>query len=108
MLRWARLLISVLALVSALAGGAGGAFAVTGSHPCIEMGMDDCPDGHGHDNSALPGCAQFVCGQCQTTLPLHETFLSPMVLRLVAQSLPRNDLPLSALSGPPDLRPPIA
>lgn len=108
MLRWVRLLISILALVAALASGAGGAFAARGGHSCAEMSMGDCPDSHGCDDAALQGCAQFVCGQCQTTLPLHEAFLSPVALRPMAPSLPRDDLPLSALSGPPDLRPPIA
>ena len=108
MLRWVRLLISVLALVAALASGVSGAFAAKVGHSCAEMSMDDCPDGHCDDGAALPSCAQFVCGPSQTTLPLHLTFVSPMVVTLVAPSLPREDLLLGGVSGPPDLRPPIA
>jgi hypothetical protein len=107
MLRWVRLLISVLVVVAALAGGTGGAFAVKVGHSCAEMSMDDCPDSRCDEGSAFPSCAQFVCGQSQTTLPFYQTFLSPMVVTLVAPSLPRDDLLLGGLSGPPDLRPPI-
>jgi hypothetical protein len=108
MLRWARLLISVLALVAALAGGTAGAFAAKAGHSCVEMDASDCPDNHGDDGATFPNCAQFACGQCQTTLPFPEVSFSPAILTHLAALSPPDDLLLAGRSGPPDLRPPIA
>jgi hypothetical protein len=107
MAQWARLIVSVLLLVAALAGGASGAFATKTGHACAEMNMGDCPDGHGDNAATSAGCAQLACGPSQIALPQHPPFLSPIVTASTTAPTPCIDADRGCLSGSPDLRPPI-
>ncbi len=111
MLRWARPLIVVLTVLALLAGGTSGAWAGKAAHECdgmtASMVMEDCMRGGG-DGGAMPGCPPLTCVSAQIFLPPAGNFVSPIVIQFVSASLPRDDLDLDGLSGPPNLRPPIA
>jgi hypothetical protein len=104
-LRWLRLLVSALIVVSALTGAAAG-FAAPGAHSCAGMtATDDCPD-HS-DRGAIPRrCDSLVCGVVQLAPTSSQEPMTAAEVDLAL--LPCDDAIQSGLSGPPDLRPPIS
>ena len=96
-----------MSVVVLLAGLAGGAFAMTSDHACVQMNMDDCPDGHGDGDATIPVCAQSFCGLAYASLPHNPLDFSHTELAVAITLTLRHDADRSGLDGPPDLRPPI-
>ncbi|MGC1861009.1 MAG: hypothetical protein WA733_07760 [Methylocystis sp.] len=112
MRRWFRAVTVFLVLLALFAGGTGGAWAGKATHKCERMAagmvMDDCMQGHGDEGGVIPSCPPMACVSAQIFLLSQDNFLTPIVIRLVSASLPSDEPDLGGLSGPPDLRPPIA
>lgn len=109
MLRWVRLVLSILAVVGLLAAAPGAAVAKTQQqthhHHCMDMPDGDCPD---QNAGATPACCiASACAFVQPALPGAGAAFSLVDLALVDLPL-RDDKRLSSLSVPPDIRPPIA
>jgi hypothetical protein len=115
MLHWARLLIALFALSTALAAGATGAFAAKKGPPCMAM-ME-----HGHHGAGATtdhragGCDGDDAAACCTPACCFVALLSGPCRILAAVPLSArvampfvDDLRLSGSRAPPDLRPPIA
>jgi hypothetical protein len=113
MVRWARPLVALLALLAFSAGGINGVWAGKPAHMCDGMGaemvMDDSMSmsGEVNDDGTAPGCPALACASTQIFLPSQPSFALPIVIQLVSSSRPHDDLERSGLTGPPDLRPPI-
>ena len=112
MLRSARLLIVLLPLVALLASGSALARASNGPHHCegmvAGMTMDDCLHGDANGGGEPQGCPPAVCvAAALFVVPQSSNFF--LVTTSIVSSLPpRDDADLGGLSGPPELRPPIA
>lgn len=107
MFRWLRLVISVLAFLTIVAGETGGATAASSHHhDCALMAMDDSPcDG---DAGVPPPChGSMLCAGLQFLPPPHfsvsNSVINPCAISQVESfSCPPGQRPA------PDLRPPIA
>lgn len=113
LLRYGRMVLSVIALLAMLVSGGSGVRLETSGHACdgTTMGvtMDDCRDHHKGDGAARPDCAAFICAASLTALPAHDASHHAFaVATFSSQAAPRDDAWLRDLRGPPDLRPPIA
>lgn len=113
MLRWFRIVLSALALAAFAVPGAGGAVAAMAGHSCESMSAvgdeaHDCAPGQDDRGAALPRCAEFACGLAQPLPPPAAPLLSRVAQPIAAPALLRESPELGGLSGPPELRPPIA
>ncbi len=114
MFRWAHPFIVIFVLLAALANGMAGALASNAVRHCdgmvgmTEMDMDDCLEGMNDDRAGALDCAALTCGLTQTILPPHEIVITSIIATCASPLTPRDDHERCGLSGPPDLRPPIA
>ncbi|MGJ0395050.1 MAG: hypothetical protein ACR65U_02310 [Methylocystis sp.] len=113
MFRWAHPFIVIFALLAGLANGMTGALASNAVHQCDGMvvgmmNMDDCLESMNGDRAGALDCATLTCGLTQTILPPHETVITSTIATCASPLTPRDDHKRCGLSGPPDLRPPIA
>lgn len=112
MSRWARPFIVLLALLVVLTSGMSGAWRSKAAHQCDGMvgimNMDDCLENMDGDRAGALDCATLTCGLTQPILPAHETIITSIIATCASPLTPRDDRERCGLSGPPDLRPPIA
>lgn len=113
MSRWAQSFVVLLTLLVVLTSGLSGAWG-SKAHQCdgmvgiMNMNMDDCLESMNDDDAGALGCATLTCGLTQTILPPHETVITSIIATCASLLTPRDDHERCGLSGPPDLRPPIA
>jgi hypothetical protein len=104
--------IVLLALLAVLTSGMSGAWRSKATHQCDGMvgmmNMDDCLESMNGDRAGGLDCATLTCGLTQTILPPHETVITSIIATCASPLTPRDDRERCGLSGPPDLRPPIA
>lgn len=114
MSRWARSFIVLLALLAVSTSGMSGAWASKATHQCggtvgmMNMNMDDCLESMNGDRAGALDCATLTCGLTQSILPPHEAVITSIIATCASPLTPRDDHERCGLSGPPDLRPPIA
>lgn len=114
MSRWAQSFIVLLALLAVSTSGMSGAWGSKAAHRCdgmvgiMNMNMDDCLESMNVDRAGALDCATLVCGLTQTILPPHEIVITSIIATCASPLTPRDDHERCGLSGPPDLRPPIA
>lgn len=106
MFRGLRLSISILTLLAMLAGGIGGAAAVSNHHhDCAIMAMDDSPC-NGDEGIPPPCHDSMSCAGLQVLPPLHFSVLIRAVDPLTLCPVESFSFP-PGLSLSPDIRPPI-
>ena len=112
MLRVARLLMLLLPLLALLATGNGFARTGKGPHHCEGMAagmtMDDCLHGDANGGGEPHGCVPAVCVGAALFLVPQSSSVFLVAPLIVSSVLPRDEGDLGGLSGPPELRPPIA
>lgn len=109
MIRWIRVVLTVLAVAGVLAARPGMAAPATDTHQHQHcMGVADEPNCPSHDHGAVPTCCvAAVCAMVQPVFPEQHSVVIPLGFTHVALPMP-DDAWRSGVRPPLVLRPPIA